>query len=49
LWTQVALCDVNLEDCQSVAKEFDNAFGDGSTLALECAVANQTQLESEFL
>ncbi|KAL4097075.1 hypothetical protein QTP88_021911 [Uroleucon formosanum] len=46
---KVALCDVNLEVCQSVAKEFDNAFGEGCTLALECAVANQTQLENAFI
>jgi len=46
---QVALCDVNLENCQSIANEFANEFGVENILALECAVADQIQLESEFL
>jgi len=44
----VALCDVNLEDCQTVANELTNEFGVESILSLECGVTDQIQLESEF-
>lgn len=44
----MALCDVNLKDCQTVANELTNEFGVESILALECAVTDQMQLESEF-
>ncbi|KAL5242130.1 hypothetical protein ACI65C_009540 [Semiaphis heraclei] len=45
---KVALCDVNLKDCQTVANELTNEFGVESILALECAVTDQMQLENAF-
>lgn len=45
---KVALCDVNLEDCQLFVNEFANEFGDESILALKCGVADLKQLENAF-
>ncbi|XP_050420824.1 15-hydroxyprostaglandin dehydrogenase [NAD(+)]-like [Adelges cooleyi] len=46
---KVALCDINIKQCQSVADEFAQIYGHVSVLALQCDVTSEVVFENAFI
>ncbi|XP_050427342.1 15-hydroxyprostaglandin dehydrogenase [NAD(+)]-like isoform X1 [Adelges cooleyi] len=45
---KVALCDINIKQCQSVSNEFAQIYGRDKVLALHCDVTSDVVFESAF-
>ncbi|XP_050436545.1 15-hydroxyprostaglandin dehydrogenase [NAD(+)]-like isoform X2 [Adelges cooleyi] len=45
---KVALCDINIKQCQSVANEFSKIYDSNNILALQCDVTDQDHFEIAF-
>jgi len=43
----VLLCDVNVDDCQAIARQFLNEFQNINILSTKCDVTNEDEFESE--